>query len=277
MASVSLDRVGPALLITALRLLMVTVWVSSGIFALYIVGRYLPGLVSGELVQWNSRIQPELVEPEHPVAAAGLGLHLFAGALILLLGSIQFITPIRARWPLLHRTTGRVYITACILMSVGGMVHILSKGTVGGTPMNVAFMGYGLAILVCAVFTLRYALARELQTHRAWAIRLYALVIGSWLYRMYYGLIFATGVGGVQLNFQGPTDLVLNYLFWAPNLVVAELVIRGLGQQSSGWLRTIAGLVVLSVVALISYASYFATRDFWSGAILNLFRGGFAA
>lgn len=275
MSSSRLERMGPPLLNGSLRLLMVTVWISSGLFALYIVGRYLPGLVSGELGQWNSRIQPQLVEPEHPAAAAGLGLHLFTGALILLLGSIQFIAGLRARWPRLHRVTGRVYIGACVLMAAGGMLHILSKGTVGGMPMNIAFFGYGLAMLVCAALSLRHAIARSLQRHRAWAIRLYALAIGSWLYRMYYGLIFATDMGGIQSNFQGPVDLVMNYLFWVPNLVIAELVIRGQGRQAPGWLSTSAGMVILLGSAVIAFTTYFATRFMWFGPILALLRGDF--
>jgi hypothetical protein len=275
LTNLTLDRIGPPLLTGALRLLMVTVWISSGLFALYIVGRYLPGLVSGELSQWNSRIQPQLVEPEHTAAAAGLGLHLFTGALVLLLGSIQFIAALRARWPQVHRVTGRIYIGACLLMAVGGMVHIVSKGTVGGVPMNVAFFGYGLAMLVCAVLTLRHAMARSLQAHRAWAIRLYALAIGSWLYRMYYGLIFATGVGGIQNDFQGPVDLAMNYLFWVPNLVLAELVIRGQGRQAPGWLSTSAGLLIVAAGLVIAFASYFATRIMWAGPILGLLRGDF--
>lgn len=275
LTNIQMDRAGPWILDGALRLLMITVWVSSGLFALYIVGRYLPGLVSGELGQWNSRIQPQLIEPGHPAAAAGLGLHLFTGALVLLLGSIQFIAPLRARWPRVHRITGRVYIGACLLMAVGGMVHIASKGTVGGSPMNIAFFGYGLAMLVCATMTLRHAIARSLALHRAWAVRLYALAIGSWLYRMYYGLIFASGMGGIQTDFQGPVDLVMNYLFWVPNLLIAELVIRGQRQQAAGWLSASAGIAILLGSTVIAFATYFATKFMWSGPILALLRGDF--
>lgn len=276
MASVGMERVSPLLMSAALRSLMATVWISSGIFAIYILARYWPGLATGELALWNSNIQPHLYQADHPVAVAGLGLHLFTGALLLLLGSIQFLSPVRARWPGFHRVTGRVYILACVLMALGGMVSVLGRGTVGGMPMNVAFMGYGLALLLCAVMALRHAMARSLTRHRAWAIRLYALVIGSWLYRMYYGLIFGTGVGlsGVQLNFQGPLDLVLNYLFWVPNLVVAELAIRGQGRQAPAWLRAMAAVVIAATATLIAGATWFAARDFWLPVTLALFRGG---
>ena len=276
MASVGMERVSPLLMSAALRSLMATVWISSGIFAIYILARYWPGLATGELALWNSNIQPHLYQAEHPVAVAGLGLHLFTGALLLLLGSIQFLNPVRARWPGFHRATGRVYILACVLMALGGMVSILARGTVGGMPMNVAFMGYGLALLLCAVMAVRHAMARSLTRHRAWAIRLYALVIGSWLYRMYYGLIFGTGVGlsGIQLNFQGPLDLVLNYLFWVPNLVVAELVIRGQRRQAPAWLRAMAAALIAATATLIAGATYFAARDFWLPVTLALLRSG---
>nr|WP_230680357.1 DUF2306 domain-containing protein [Pontibacter sp. 172403-2] len=64
------------------------------------------------------------------------------------------------------------------------MLFILVKGTFGGTVMNIGFSLCGLLIFMAVIETYRHAVAGRLERHRAWALRLYALAIGSWLYRM---------------------------------------------------------------------------------------------
>jgi len=113
------------------------------------------------------------------------------------------------------------------------------KGTVGGLVMDVGFSFYGVLMFVAAVQTVRYAMARHLLNHQAWAWRLYALAIGSWLYRMDYGLwlILTDWVGHTE-EFNGWFDHIMAFLFYIPNLLIVELMIRARSQESSKRLRT---------------------------------------
>ena len=185
-------------------LLVVTVWVSAGLFGLYILAFYAAAVFGGDMEKWNN-VLPGLYQKDSIYATIGIGLHFATGGIILMLGSIQLIEAIRVRYSRFHRWVGRVYVSAALLAAVGGLIFILLKGTVGGTVMDIGFGLYGILMFIAALQTIRHARAGRIEQHRAWALRLYALAIGSWLYRMDYGfwVMLADGAGHAD-NFQGP-------------------------------------------------------------------------
>jgi uncharacterized membrane protein len=202
------------------------VWTSSLLFGLYILAFYALAAVRGEMASWNE-VLPGLHDPVRPVATWGIGLHFAFGGLILVLGGVQLLGPVRRRFPSLHRWVGRLYVAACAVTALGGLAFIASTGTIGGLVMDIGFGLYGALMLIAAFETVRHARAGRFARHRAWGIRLFALAIGSWLYRMDYGFwIVLTGGLGHAKGFQGPFDKVMAFAFYLPNLVVAEAFIR---------------------------------------------------
>lgn len=183
--------------------LVVTVWLSSALFGLYILAFYAGALADGGMEKWND-VLPRLYEADSPAANAGIGLHFAAGGIILVLGFVQLIAWIRMRFPAAHRWVGRVYVLASLLAGIGGLTFILVKGTIGGTVMDIGFGLYGALMIVSAAQTFRLARLGQMEAHRAWALRLFALAIGSWLYRMDYGFwLMLTGGAGHAQNFSG--------------------------------------------------------------------------
>lgn len=145
----------------------------------------------------------------------------------LLLGSIQLVSYLRIRYPLLHRWTGRMYVFSSLLMAAGSLVLISLQGTNGGLAMDVGFSIYSLLLFISALETYRYGAKGRFYDHRVWALRLYALATGSLLYRMYYGcwLLLAAEAGDTpRLN--GVFDQVMAFCFYLPNLVLVEIFIR---------------------------------------------------
>jgi uncharacterized membrane protein len=248
--------------------LMATVWLSSTLFGLYILAFYAGALVEGNMQQWN-QVLPRIYEPETPAATAGIGVHFAAGGVILVLGFIQFIGAIRTHYPALHRWLGRVYVVASLLAGVGGLLFIAVKGTVGGTVMDIGFSLYGVLMVLAAVQTVRYARAGEMETHRAWALRLFALAIGSWLYRMDYGFwaLLANGAGHTD-DFRGPFDMVMAFFFYLPNLLVVELFLRVRPKTVPPAWRIAAAGVFVGATALLLLGTYFFTKILWGPAIL---------
>ena len=59
------------------------VWISSAIFGAYILAYYGGAIPANTLEDWNATL-PKLYEPHTPAASAGIGLHFFAGAVLLL-------------------------------------------------------------------------------------------------------------------------------------------------------------------------------------------------
>jgi hypothetical protein len=251
-------------------LLMTTVWVSAGLFGLYILAFYAAALYKGNLERWNE-ILPGLYDKGTQRATMGIGLHFAMGGIILILGSIQLIDAIRIRFLTLHRWVGRIYVIASILVAIGGLVFIIAKGTIGGLVMNIGFGLYGLLMLVAAVETYRHAIAKNTDTHRAWALRLYALAIGSWLYRMDYGFWFLLAdKAGHNNTFTGPFDYIMAFFFYIPNLLVAEIFIRSQNnRQISWWLNLIFTVVLLSMTSFLLLGTYYFTKFYWGPAIIE--------
>lgn len=252
------------------------VWVSSAIFGAYILALYGGAIPAGTLEQWNETL-PRLYEPHTPVASAGIGLHFFAGAVLLLLGPVQLIGAIRKHVPALHRWIGRLYALAALAAGVGGLTFIAAKGTVGGLAMDVAFATYGALMVLAAVQAVRHAMARRIDVHRQWAIRLYALAIGSWLYRIGYGLFFAFGgpdnPGHVETDFSGWFDHVMNWAFFLPPLIIGELYLRARRERATAVGRVAAATTLTLGAAFVGYATFFFTLYGWGPAILMRFGG----
>jgi uncharacterized membrane protein len=248
-----------------LRALLAVVWLSAGIFSFYIAAFYGGAIFAGTVERdWNE-VLPRLYEPGAASAAVMIGIHFIAGSTVLLLGPLQFITALRTRHPRIHRWTGRVYLVASLLTGVGGLAYLLLAGAVGGPVMAAGFGLYGMLTVLAAVQAWRHAVARRMDLHRAWAIRLFALGIGSWLYRMYYGiwLKLLDGPGHTQ-TFDGPFDMTMSFFFYLPNLLVAEYFIRRRGQRLLSAPRRVlgqTGIVVLALVLLL--ATWLFAYAYW--------------
>lgn len=250
-------------------LLVATVWISAGLFGLYILAFYAAALYQGNMEQWN-QILPRLYERNTAAATVGIGLHFATGGIILVLGSIQLIESVRVRYPALHRWVGRLYVLSCILAAIGGLIFIILKGTIGGTAMNIGFGLYGILMLIAATETFRHAWARRTDTHRAWALRLYALAIGSWLYRMDYGfwLLLADGWGHTN-TFGGSFDHVMAFFFYLPNLLVAEIFIRNRQYKISPIINVLSTVLLLCMTGFLLLGTYYFTKFYWGPAIIG--------
>jgi Predicted membrane protein (DUF2306) len=278
MASTTLDPVSSAALPhvgtsgralqCASRVLTATAWISAALFGLYILAFYAAALLDGNMSKWNEGL-PRLYESHTPTATAGIGMHFAAGGIILALGCIQFVEAIRSRYPAAHRWIGRVYVTAAFLAGIGGLTFIAAKGTIGGTTMDVGSGIYGVLTAAAAVQTYRHARARRLDVHRAWAMRLFALAIGSWLYRMDYGFWFllADGAGHVK-DFSGPFDKFMAFFFYVPNLLVVEALIRARRGSMSTTARWTATAAFSCATLFLVLGTYFFTKFYWGPAIL---------
>ena len=166
---------------------------------------------------------------------AAISVHMVAGAVVTLAAPFQLITPLRRRFPALHRWTGRTAVAAALVAALGGLWHIAERRTIGGLNMDVGFALYGAALGLAAVQAARHARARRIPQHRAWAIRLFALAMGSLLFRVHYGVWFAaTGGLGVETEtLSGPFDRIQVWAFWIPYLILAEIWIgRGHAKRS---------------------------------------------
>lgn len=195
-------------------------------FGAYILLR-ATGATFQNFQQWKDLVSgAQMQAPADWIASIGIGMHYFMGAVLVLAWPILFSSRIRARHRVVHRWTGRVYVSAGLLAGVGGMSFILAHHD-GGAP-HVAFAIWGSVMMLSAGLAFVHARAKRFDLHRAWAIRLFAMVLGSWIfdleYRAWDDLAGGAGIGTPAEP--GLFDYAINYLFFVPNLLVAEFFIR---------------------------------------------------
>ncbi len=164
-----------------------------------------------------------------------LYVHIVASSVALLVGPLQFSQRLRRRSRRTHRLLGRVYLGG---VAVGAVSAVLMLPT--NSAGIVGFFGFGALAVVWAMAAVRaYRAIRvgDVDSHRAWMIRTYALTFAAVTLRAWLGLLVA-----VQLPFAGAEPDVevvfahayaaVPFLCWLPNLVVAEWLVRRRGLPS---------------------------------------------
>lgn len=250
-------------------LLFTTSWVSGLVFAAYIVAFFGGVLLAGAGERWNESL-PGLYDRASPMAIGAIGVHFVAGAVLLLLGPVQFIGSLRRSVPALHRWLGRLYVVSAALAGVGGLAFILAKGTVGGPVMDIGFGLYGALMVMCAGLAFFHARAGRVTQHRAWAIRLFALTVGSWLYRMEYGAWFlVAGGAGTGRGFTGWFDMVMAFFFYIPNLIVAEHVIRSHRSSQGALARISSATLMVAASIFIAFVTWIFVNGAWGRRMIS--------
>jgi uncharacterized membrane protein len=155
-----------------------------------------------------------------------LDVHIAGAATALLLCPLQLLPSVRRRWPAIHRWIGRTYVVGCLVGGAGGLV--VAFGSTAGPIATAGFASLAVVWLIANLQGWRYALARNFPRHRAWMIRSSALTFGAVTLRLYLPLFPVIGV-----DFMDGYRAV-SFLSWIPNLVLAELYVRGM-PLDRGW------------------------------------------
>ncbi|QSB12815.1 DUF2306 domain-containing protein [Natronosporangium hydrolyticum] len=155
-------------------LLWCLVAVSALGIALYSVEPYLVGDLERNRIPLN----PEVAAHYLSIAA-----HAIPSSLALLIGPFQFVTRIRVRYPKLHRNLGRVYLGSVVLGSITAL--FAATFSVSGFSVQVAFYIMTAAWLYTLVQAYRTIRQGQVQLHRIWMIRNYALTFAAVSLRIY--------------------------------------------------------------------------------------------
>ncbi|WP_244434310.1 DUF2306 domain-containing protein [Agrobacterium tumefaciens] len=248
---------------------MAVSWLSGVIFAAYIIAFFGGAVVGGEAYRWNEAL-PGLHDRSSPLSTSAIGAHFAAGSILVLLGPVQLIGRLRQSIPWLHAWLGRFYVVSAAAAGVGGLAFIVGQGTIGGTLMDVGFGLYGALMAVSATMSYLHARSSRYSSHRAWAIRLFALTIGSWLYRIEYGAWFLLSrLFGPSAEFGDWFDAIMVFFFYVPNLIVAEFVIRTGQQNRTASSNLSASALFVAASAFIAFVTLMFTAHTWGPKIAS--------
>lgn len=161
----------------------------------------------------------------------GLFVHIFSGGTALILGPFQFITKFRDRRPTLHRWMGRIYLISILL---GGLsAFLIAPGMISGLVGEFGLITLALLWLWTGFMAYTNIRAGNVESHREWMIRNYALTFAAATLRLWLGVLIGTQLPFLQTKYAGDFDAlfvevyrVVMWISWVPNLIVAETIIQ---------------------------------------------------
>ena len=154
-------------------------------------------------------------------------LHIGFGGLALLLSPFQFVARVRNRVPGVHRTIGRIVLGSIAVAGVAGLV--LAPRSLAGAAGTAGFGLLALLWVTFAAVAFRAIRRRDVDRHRHWMVRTFALTYAAVTLRLWLGVLIAIQVGVAGVAGQTAFDrayVVVPFLAWIPNLLVAELYLR---------------------------------------------------
>ncbi|WP_020530144.1 DUF2306 domain-containing protein [Flexithrix dorotheae] len=234
------------------------------LFALYILGLYGVSGIAGDFERWNEASAHGYVEKDI-LGNIVFGIHIALAAIITIGGPLQLIKKVRSRFPKFHRINGRIYIGTAFLISIAGLYLTWIRDAVGGLPGGIFITINGVLIIVCAFYTAKFAIERNLKVHRKWAICLFLAMSGVWFFRVFLMLwltIHQAPVGFDMNTFQGPALNMLYTFSYILPVILATFYFKA-KQSQSGKPRLIISIFILILTCCIAVGTFSATMGMW--------------
>jgi len=149
-----------------------------------------------------------------------LFMHLGGGMIALLVGPGQLWLGLSNRKIDVHRKLGLVYMGA-IAVSVTAAFY-LATHTALGWVFGAGLMGLAIAWIITTGLAFVAVRRGLLQQHREWMIRSYVVTFGFVFFRIFAGVMQATGVGNLQEQLTAAS-----WFCWAAPLLVTEAILQG--------------------------------------------------
>lgn len=147
-------------------------------------------------------------------------IHISMGTVALLTGPPQLWFGLRRRRLPLHRTLGMVYIASISLSSIAA--YYLAFHTDLGWVFGAGLAGLATAWIITTGLAFLSIRRRLILQHQEWMIRSYVVTFAFVTFRIFFGILQATGVG--QLNEQ---LAAASWFCWAVPLLITEALIQG--------------------------------------------------
>ena len=150
---------------------------------------------------------------------AMLMMHIVPAMLAILIGPFQFLPGLRkGRLLKVHRWLGRVYLLSILFGGIGGLY--MAQFAYGGIITELGFGALASLWLYSGYRAYRHIRNKEIEQHREWMIRNYALTLAGLMLRVWVPL---SGPAGIDFT---TAYMFIGWLCWVPNLFVAEWIVR---------------------------------------------------
>ncbi|MFI0420707.1 DUF2306 domain-containing protein [Spongiactinospora sp. 9N601] len=202
---------------TARRRWWWALWGLMAVLAVGIAAYAVPPYLTGDPADSALPLRPDVA-----LHYLSLVVHAVPGGLVLIIGPLQFMTRLRVSNPKVHRVLGRIYMISIVAGSIAAIVA--ATYSLDGFPSQVAFYLLTAAWLYTVGKAYQAIRRGEVQLHRIWMIRNYALTFAAVTLRIYLIIGMAVRASVPELAFED----VYTTSVWASiliNAVVAEYFI----------------------------------------------------
>lgn len=234
------------------------------IFGVYVALFYGKATATGHTEDWN-KVLPHGYVPGETMGNIFVGLHLLLAVIIIIGGPLQLIQKIRKFMPRFHKWNGRLYILSAYIISLSGFYMVWIRGSIGGIIQHISISINAILIMFCATFAIRYAMARDIKSHRIWAIRLFLVMNGVWFFRVGFNFWLLINQGPVGFNpktFEGPFLYFLTFSQYILPLVLFEFYLKAKKSQNKSFvLITSAALILFTLIMAIGI--FGASKGIW--------------
>jgi uncharacterized membrane protein len=148
-----------------------------------------------------------------------LYVHIGGACLALATAPWQLSRALRRRLPRLHRATGRVYVAGVMVGGVGGLA--MAPLSYGGPVAHLGFAVLALAWLTTTGLGLAAVRRGDLDRHRRWMVRSFALTFAAVTLRLYLGTYLGLQAAGLAPVAYSTAYAAIAWLAWVPNLALA--------------------------------------------------------
>jgi hypothetical protein len=234
------------------------------LFAAYVAAYFGPLLLRDGIDGLRATELANGFIPGDTVGNFAVAGHLVLAAFIMSAGPLQLIPQIRARFPALHRGLGRSYMLSVVASGAAGLYLIWTRPLFGPLVNNIATSLDGVLIIAFAAIALRYAIARDISTHRRWALRLFMVASSVWFLRIGFRVwTFLTGGVGIDdKTFSGPFVFGWHFGQYLLPLAILEIYLRARDAGSAAARLTVAG-GLLVVTVLMAIGIFLVTTKSW--------------
>lgn len=165
---------------------------------------------------------PEVYFPEQKMVymahTAGIVVHVGAAMLAIIIGPFQFLPrSITKRYLRFHRWLGRIYLVSVLISGLAGLY--MAQFAYGGLPARLGFALLAISWLFSGLMAYHRIRNKEVQSHRQWMIRNYALTFAGVTLRLWIPIFLAAGYEFAEAY------IAIAWLCWVPNLMVAEWMV----------------------------------------------------
>jgi uncharacterized membrane protein len=249
----ALDSVAERLLRAAATFWFVMAVIGQWAFLAYILAFYGPSSFSGNFQSWTRNTFPLRSYVAGDTAGnLAFATHALLAAVIALGGAIQLIPHIRRRAVAVHRWTGRLFLSAALVLSVSGLYLTWVRHNKGVTIGALAITLNAALIVVFGGLAWRAARARDIAAHRRWAVRTFLVANAQWFTRVgvFAWIMVNRGPVGIGSNFDGPFIRFWSFGCYLVPLVVLELYLAA--KKSPGPHQRLAMAGALVILTLLT-------------------------